>query len=81
MPRPSVEDVARVGSSAACEVYGIEGKGSLSVGSDADLVLFDPTTVGAGELCEREDLPGGCSRLTAAPPSPWRPAGVALRSR
>jgi dihydroorotase len=37
----SLEDVARVGASAACEAYGIEGKGSLSVGSDADLVLFD----------------------------------------
>jgi len=46
----SLEDVARVGSSAACEVYGIEGKGSLCVGSDADLVLFDPEERGPLQL-------------------------------
>jgi dihydroorotase len=38
----TLEDVARVGSRAACEVYGILGKGSLGVGCDGDLVIVDP---------------------------------------
>jgi len=38
----SLEDVTRVGSSAACEAYRIEGKGALGVGCDADVVLVDP---------------------------------------
>ena len=38
----TLEDVARVGAHAACDVYGIEGKGALSIGSDADLVIVDP---------------------------------------
>jgi dihydroorotase len=38
----TLEDVARVASSAACDVYGIKGKGSLAVGSDGDLVIVDP---------------------------------------
>jgi len=46
----SLEDVARVASSAACTTYGIEGKGSLSVGSDADLVLFDTEERGPLQL-------------------------------
>ena len=37
----TLEDVARVGSSAACEVFGIKGKGSLAIGSDGDLVVVD----------------------------------------
>jgi len=44
------EDVSRVASKAACDIYGIEGKGSLSVGSDADVAIFDPEERGPLQL-------------------------------
>ena len=37
-----LEDIARLYSSAPAARYGLRGKGSLGVGSDADLVLVDP---------------------------------------
>jgi len=42
----SLEDVARVASSAPCELYGIQGKGSLALGNDGDLVIVDPNERG-----------------------------------
>lgn len=41
-----LEDLPRVTSAAPAAVYGIERKGSLSPGSDGDLVLVDPNEEG-----------------------------------
>ncbi len=39
-------DVARVACHAACQVYGIDGKGDLAPGMDGDLVIVDPSQRG-----------------------------------
>lgn len=45
-------------------VFGIDDRGRLAPGLAADLLLFDPTTVGRGPKRRVFDLPGGAPRLT-----------------
>ena len=45
------------------QLYGIENRGVLAVGKPADVVIFDPETVNAGELRRVHDMPGGAERL------------------
>ncbi len=53
----TIDDVLRVGSSAAARVYGIAGKGAITPGNDGDLVLFDEAV--------QEPLPLGWLRSKA----------------
>ncbi len=48
----------------AAEIFGIERRGRLAPGLAADLLLFDPGTVGRGPRRRVHDLPGGAPRLT-----------------
>ena len=52
----------------------IGGRGSITVGAHADLFLFDADTVGIGERCMIDDLPGGLERVHTPPhgiPGVW----------
>jgi N-acyl-D-aspartate/D-glutamate deacylase len=59
----ALEDAVRLMTSVPAERFGLSGRGRLAVGAAADLVLFDPTTFGPGDLELRADLPGGGRRL------------------
>jgi N-acyl-D-aspartate/D-glutamate deacylase len=55
--------VARLTSEIA-GVWGIKDRGRLLKGAAADIVIFDPDTVGSAARGEmRRDLPGGARRL------------------
>ena len=49
----------------AAEVAGISDRGLLSEDRPADVVVFDPETVGAGGLERVFDFPAGADRLIA----------------
>ncbi|MCU1395120.1 MAG: aminoacylase [Ilumatobacteraceae bacterium] len=49
------------GSPAA--LYGLKGRGVLAAGNAADIVIFDPTRIGPGEVYTKFDLPGGAGRV------------------
>jgi N-acyl-D-aspartate/D-glutamate deacylase len=46
-------------------LFGLAGRGRLSAGNFADVVVFDPATIGPGQASFRYDLPGGGGRLYA----------------
>lgn len=45
------------------DIFGLRDRGRLAVGLPADIVVFDPATVGAGALERVHDLPAGEDRL------------------
>ena len=60
---PMSEAVRRLTAHPA-QVFGFEGRGRIREGYAADLLLFDPATVGRGPKRRVFDLPGGAPRLT-----------------
>jgi N-acyl-D-aspartate/D-glutamate deacylase len=61
----SLERAVQMMTQAPAEVFGLVDRGTIAVGNHADLVVFDPETVGAESARLVEDLPGGTARLTA----------------
>ena len=57
-------DAVRLLTSAQADAYGITERGRITRGHYADLLLFDPQTVGRGPRYRIADLPAGASRLT-----------------
>ncbi len=60
------EGVRRLTSDPAAR-YRIPDRGCIAPGAWADLLLFDPDTVGISPLERRNDLPGGGSRMIRDP--------------
>ena len=60
---PMEEAVRRLTSHPA-QVLGLRGRGAIREGYAADLLLFDPETVGRGPKRRVHDLPAGGARLT-----------------
>jgi len=60
-----LEEAVRMLTSRPAEVLGIKDRGRLAVGMPADVVVFDPDTVGASKLRRVRDLPANADRLVA----------------
>jgi N-acyl-D-amino-acid deacylase len=61
----ALPEAIRMLTSRPAEVFGITDRGRLSPGLAADVVVFDPATVGASKLRRVHDLPTGADRLVA----------------
>ncbi len=59
-----IEEAVRKLTSEPARLFGIQDRGRLEKGAWADLLLFDPKTVGRGATVRVYDLPAGASRLT-----------------
>ena len=60
------EAVRRLTSDPAAK-YRIPDRGRIAAGAWADMVLFDPATVGVSALERRKDLPAGGARMIRSP--------------
>ena len=59
----TLEEAVRMVTLAPALAWGLDGKGLLRPGMDADLVVFDPGTVGPAVPTLVDDLPAGGRRL------------------
>jgi N-acyl-D-aspartate/D-glutamate deacylase len=63
----SLERGVHMMTGRTAEIFGLADRGLLAVGRPADVVVFDPDTVGAGPLQRVYDLPAGADRLISYP--------------
>ena len=61
----TLEEAVRLVTDAPARFYGLTERGQIAPGWHADLVLFDPATIGHGPERTRYDLPSGAPRLVA----------------
>jgi N-acyl-D-amino-acid deacylase len=61
----TLEEAVRMLTSRPAEVFGIGDRGRLKEGWPADILVFDPATVGAGPLRRVWDFPSGANRLVS----------------
>jgi N-acyl-D-aspartate/D-glutamate deacylase len=61
-----MEEAVHLLTDLPARLYGLTRRGRVSEGWWADLVVFDPTTVGPGPVTTRYDLPAGAGRIYGA---------------
>jgi N-acyl-D-aspartate/D-glutamate deacylase len=60
-----LEEAVRMLTSRTADVFGIHDRGRLAAGLAADIVVFDPATVGASKLRRVRDFPANGDRLVS----------------
>jgi N-acyl-D-aspartate/D-glutamate deacylase len=63
----TLEQAVQMLTSRLADAYRIPDRGRLVPGAHADVILFDPQTVGRGEKRHVADLPAGASRVDIPP--------------
>jgi N-acyl-D-aspartate/D-glutamate deacylase len=60
-----IEEAVRLLTDKPARLYGLRDRGRVELGAFADLVCFDPETIGPIGERTYDDLPGGASRIVA----------------
>jgi N-acyl-D-aspartate/D-glutamate deacylase len=60
-----IEAAVRMITDQPAQLFGLRDRGRLVEGGHADVVVFDPETIGAGAATLVADLPGNAARLTS----------------